>query len=211
MTKRGETLSDESDEAELSGTIEDPVMNSLRFTMMRLVRLLCTLVCEAVTLAGAVAFGVYGFFTACWAGAFVLAVVAALGCLASGESPEWLNFYSREMVRDPNKTYSAWRFFIEQPYILAIPSFFVMVIAWGQALSFGVPYRWENMPPGNGTVRCSECKAEIPHAIRCPRCRAFRVESHLGLKALWATNACITTVWVAHDALAALVGFAPRP
>jgi hypothetical protein len=95
---------------------------------------------------------------------------------------------------------------MKNPYLVAIPAFLLMIVAWGQALALGLPYRWRNMPPGLCVVRCSECGTEIPEGMHCGKCGSFR-PGHLVMKSIWAVNVCITTLWVTHDAMVLFLGF----
>lgn len=207
MTKRRAEFASEPDEAE-SVVIENPVGNALRFTLMRLVRFMLTLACEVVAVAGACATGIWGTATLAWAGCAVLAVLMfTLGGAFDGDR-SWINFYTRELYpfleRSPHPLL-VWSFIY--PFVVLVPSAIVMMVAWGQAVALGVPYRWENLPPGADVVLCEDCGAKIVDGLNCAKCRSFRPK-YVVMRLIWGLNTVITTVWVAHDSLFGFIGFA---
>lgn len=204
-------MADDSEDYGLRLVAEHPIRNAFWFTVMRAVRFIAALLCEAVALVGCVLFGVFGWLTAMWAGAFVLLVFAGLLCSLVGDHWSWAddNFYLREFALQPGQVpqYPVAFFLGKNPYIVAVPAFVLMTVAWAQALAFGLPYRWKNMPPGSSAVVCGTCEKETLPAASCGNCGAPRLMEHVALKVIWAVNVCITSLWVAHDCIFGFVGF----
>lgn len=212
MSKRGAAVFDDAEEAEFRGIVESPVSNALRFTLMRAVRLVLTLACEAVAFFGCVMFGVFGFLTACWAGCFALLLVGAFACTLVGDTNwSWTNdnYYWREFALKPGQVpaYPLYYHAGKHPYLVAVPAFILMTVAWAQALALGVPYRWKNLPPGAGVVKCEDCGAKIVDRLNCRECHSFRPK-YIVMQLIWVGNAALTSLWVMHDAVFGFVGFA---
>jgi hypothetical protein len=197
---------EDTDEFGIEQVVEHPISNAIMFTAMRLVRMVLALLCEAVTFVAVVPVGVFGFLSACWLGSLVLHIMLSIVCPIFGEAAP-MNLFDREFILAPGTvpTYPVGRWFIQHPYVLLIPSFIIMVVAYGQAIALGVPYRWKNSPPGVNVVKCSACGKKIVSGFACSKCGAFRFE-HVVLRLVWGVNVCITTVWVMHDCLLGFMG-----
>lgn len=190
---------------------EHPIRNVVMFTIMRVVRLALALVCEVLTLVAGAAVAVYGFFTACWAGAWVLTIVYYPAALAFGYEPMANPFHAQFNTPIPEgyvreDTWPRW--LLMHPYVPLIPAWLITITLMAQTLAFGVPYRWKNSPPGLEIVRCLGCKKEMANIVTCPSCETSRFEEFILLKGLWALNVGITSLWVAHDVLFGFLGVA---
>lgn len=202
-------MEDDAETYGLTLVAENPIRNAALFTVMRVVRLFCTLLFEVAALFFATVFGVFGFLTGCWVGALVMLVLGGVLCTIIGDPVSWDNWYLREFALEPGQAFRhPWKiFFLKNPYILAIPAFAAMTVTWGQALAFGIPYRWKNKAPGSMTVLCGLCHKETLDEMRCGKCRGNRVLEHVSLKLIWSVNVFITSLWVAHDCIFGFVGF----
>lgn len=198
----------QSDAAEdgIDIVIENPIRNAVKYTIMRVVRFVLTLACESVAavcalLSGAFSALLVGFllFTLAW-----LALGVEHWAFGQPHGPHY--WYAMFKGDDPRP----WLEFMQKhPYLVAPPAFGLLLLAWGQALALGAPYRWRNMPPGSGAVKCGLCRKTIIDSFRCSQCQALR-PSYFVMRLIWAVNVGITSLWVAHDCVFGFVGFSSR-
>ena len=154
--------------------LEHPIRNAVMFTVMRLVRFVLTLVCEAVALAGAVLVGSFGFLLAMFLVLTGLTIACNITQVLTGQPQDWSNWYFQAIAFLERTPHQWLLFLIKYPFLVVFPAFALLTVAWGQALALGVPYRWRNLPPGLNVVKCPVCSAkmldvrilQVPHKAR---------------------------------------------
>lgn len=184
---------EESPEVDTENEIEivndSPISNALRFALMRLTRLVLSVACELLAIGAG---GMTAFFAALMVGWLFCNV------LLFNEPGLWRSLWGFADTSRP------WTWFCMNPYIL-LPVFIGLTILFlGQQLALGIPYRWKNTAPGSSVVLCSHCGEKIVDRLRCSHCNEFRYDG-LAVKLVWGLNAAITTLWVAHDTIVAIV------
>lgn len=211
MTKRRTAFAGDTGEAKLKAN-ESPVIDALRFTLMRVVRQVLTLVCEVVVVALCIPVGMSAFLTAAWGACLILAAIgigitSLYAMIGAAPWPAWSTLY-HEMLGQLHYRNGLIRFLVFNPYIILAASSTALMVVWGQALALGVPYRYENTPPGLAAVQCGACGKATPNTAACTHCEADRFASFYALRLLWLVNVGISSIWGIHDLFAGFVGFA---
>lgn len=211
MTKRRAAFAGGAGEAELKAN-ESPAIDALRFTLMRTLRLVLTLVCEVVVVALCIPVGMSAFMTAAWGACFILAVIGVgitslYAMIGAAPWPVWTTLYYDTLGQLEYRN-ALVKFLVFNPYIVLAVSSAALVVVFGQALALGVPYRYENTPPGLAAVLCGACGKATPNTAACTHCGADRFASFYALKLLWVVNVGISSIWGMHDLFAGFVGFA---
>jgi hypothetical protein len=165
---------------------EEPVMNRLRFTLMRIVRLVLTTLCEAGMLVGGAGIAVFGFMTMATAFTYILSY---------GDPTLWANSFGASNVE---YAHPAQRWELLHSFLFLPVAFAVTAVAWGQALALGMPFRWKNSPPNSMVVRCDSCRKAVVNHASCDNCGAFN-KKYIVTSALYLVNVLITMLWVIHD------------
>lgn len=204
----------EVDDESMSIASDAPVSNAFRFTLMRVARLVLTLACEVAVILLCIPAGMSAFLTAVWGACLILAVIgmaaaSALAWINGTAMPVWTTFYM-EGFGELNYRNDLIRFLALNPYIIFGISGAALVFFWGQALAFGLPYRYKNLPPGLSIVLCSACRKETPNEAACTHCDADRFVPFCTLKLLWLVNVGISSVWGMHDLFAGFSGMARK-
>lgn len=193
-----------------SMAVESPVSNAFRFTVMRAVRLALTLVCEVLTVAFCIPVGMSAFMTAAWGACLILAfigvgITSLYAMIGAAPWPAWTTLYY-DMLGQVEYRNSLVKFLVFNPYIVLAVSSVGLMFCWGQALAFGLPYRYKNTPPGLMVVRCGACHKDTPNDAKCVHCEADRFAEYAVLKLLWVVNVCISSLWGVHDLFAGFAG-----
>ena len=173
---------DESDEepSEQSLAYDDsPVSNNIRYLIMRILRLVFSLISEVgIVLAACIA--ALGTF------------IALTGLFDPGKEPFAVKIAHSYGV-------GTWRTHLfSHPVLLAMAGFALGAACIGFLTSFGAPYKYMSDMPGAGAVECGECHEVIADSFICPECKCSRPERVLtGLCEL--ANMGVTCLWWIHD------------
>lgn len=158
---------------------EAPAVNSLRYLIMRLVRLIGYVICEVSMLSSAVIFAL-GLFCC-----FGFVLTKAMG-------HEWT------MAAIGARYYSI-GLMCYHPFITASVSVAVAAASWGTMLNFGFEHRWRWSVPKAPTVLCANCQAEVADEFFCSQCHGGRIVSHSTVLIVDALNRLLTVAWIVHD------------
>jgi hypothetical protein len=206
MKAEREPEMDADDVADLKTVMLGPISNAVRFTVMRAVRFILSVVFEVASLF---AWGPAVIFT-CLTGLMLFSLFVLVFCgffefLNHGMVKEWQYPYAGF----GNLNYSHWfyRFLFMHPYIPAAAGICIAMVLWALSLSLGIPHRYQNTPPGMSAVACGNCHRGTANRTHCIECGHSRVFDFAVLKLVWMVNAAITSAWIMHDAIAGFVGF----
>ena len=156
--------------------VEDqPALNSVRYLVSRIVRLVGTFVLEALLAPTVIVTTV----------AFGLTLWIPLGILQSGGIRAW---YSYGMMTD-------WQPIA--PFLFALGCFLAPLM-YGTALALGLPYRWKWKVPGLMMVECGHCKHSVRDTFFCSSCGWLRLERFVSLL-VCGLNLIVQCVWMMHD------------
>lgn len=166
----------------------NPVLNNFRYLVMRLARLIMTMLCELGAFASVVgaAFAAFSCFM------HIINVdkrpAEVLARLALGSNPSWC----REAL-------------YYHPYILFV--FFVTlgIALLGTSLATGILYRFKATMPGPGVVVCGSCHKVTPEDWTCHECKGSRFPERLATALLYGANCLVTVLWVVHDLTLGLI------
>ena len=155
--------------------VEDqPALNSVRYLVSRIVRLVGTFILEALLAPTVIVTTV----------AFGLTLWIPLGILQYGIKA----WYSYGMMAE-------WQPIA--PIVFAIGCFLVPLM-YGTALSLGLPYRWKWKVPGLMMVECGHCKHPVRDTLFCSRCHWPRPAWLVSI-IVCCLNLIVQCVWMVHD------------
>ena len=160
------------------------ILNAFRYLLMRIIRLIATMVCEVGMLCG-----VFGL---------ALSLFMIFGWIISG--------FKSDYYLDPGRT-ATWFGWLWAGHPVIASGVFLMltVLFMGISWSFGLPYRWKSTMPGAGLIHCERCHKEIADDWKCSECGLDRIEMRLPTWLLEKANVAVTCLWALHDCTIGLV------
>lgn len=161
-----------------------PALNSFRYLLMRIFRLVGCIFFEVCQLALIMWF------------AFEL-YISLSRTLAFLEPGYWEK--SADVIAHP--------ILFGHCYIMMGLTFAAAIFCWGTSMAFGIAHRWKWTVPGMDTVVCGSCHGEIQDVWRCTSCGAYRIMSKIATTLVSIANILLTFVWIAHDVTLGLLCF----
>ena len=192
MSRKTKAVVEEDEDDEVEGVEYDdgPVSNNFRYLVMRILRLVFSIISEAgIVLAACIA--ALGTF------------IALTGLFDPGREPFAVKIAHSYGV-------GTWRTLVfSHPVLLAMVGFALGSLFIGFLTTFGAPYKYMSAMPGSGAVKCGECGEVIADSFICPECKCSRPERvATGLCEL--ANRGVTLLWWIHDFTIGLICLGAR-
>ena len=168
---------------------DTPLANSFRYLLMRIARLILTVVCEVGMIAMSIAFA-YMLFT------------GFLSIIFPPSGVSWRDFAYVQFGRP-----QPWKMvIIAHPFIWSVVTGAAAIFMYSMSLASGIPHRIKTFIPGGRVAICDSCHAQTADDWSCSACKADRPE-RLGTWLCDKANSALNVVWILHDVAFAILTF----